>query len=156
MFIVAPSRYWGRLDDDRPRRALWEKCGQVDHQRDSAIVAPLMNRAQGTPPTRHLDARPRFLRADHMRLSGRIIALIPLDLAGEHRVGELSLDDDADLGAGVVVNRKHCSRHDRDPAEGQLGIIDGDRYGTAEDLARDGCRCGGFRSRLLGERNWRG
>src|SRR5215212_5676217 len=117
MFIVATSRYGGRLDDDRSGCTDWEECGQVDHQRNSTIVAPLMDRARGLDQriTRAHDHG--FSWTDHVRLSGRIIGLMPLDLTGENRVGQLSLDDNADLGARVVMNGKHCSRHDGDPTE---------------------------------------
>ncbi len=139
MFIVAAtSRYWGRLDDDRARRTRWEQCGQVDHQRDSAVVAPLMNRIRGLDQRVTGAHHHGFSRADHARLSSRIIAPVPLDLAGENRIGQLSLDDDADLGAWVMVNWKHRSGHDRDPTESKLRIFDRDRRGAAEDLARDG------------------
>src|SRR5215207_288302 len=81
MFIdAATSRYRGRLDDDRAWRTNWEQCGQVDHQRYSATIAPLMNRI------REFDQRVTgahhhgFSRADHARLSSRIIAPMPLDL----------------------------------------------------------------------------
>jgi len=93
--------------------------------------------------------------ADHVRLSSRIIASVPLDFASENRVGEFSLDDDADLGAWVVMNWKHPSRHNRHPAEGQFGICDADRCGPAQDLAGDGHWRGSFWSSVLGIRNRR-
>ncbi len=109
----------------------------------------------GTRPMRLPGAPPRFPRADHVRLPSRIIASVPLDLAGENGVGQLSLNDDADLSAWVIVNWKHRSGHDRDPAEGQLRVLDSGGRGAAENLARDGHWCGGFRGRVLGKRNRR-
>src|SRR5215213_2333761 len=156
MFIVAAtSLYWGRLDNDRARRTHWEQGGQGDHQRDSAIVAPLMNRIWGLDQCVTGAHHHGFSRADHARLSNWIIAPVPLDLARENRIGQLSLDDDADLGAWMMVNRQHRSGHDRDPTERKLRIFHRDRCGTTEDLAGDGRRRGSFRGNLLGERNWR-
>ena len=53
------------------------------------------------------------------------------------RVGELSLNNDTDLGTGVMVDWKHRAGHDRDPGKRQFGIFEGGRDGTAEDFARD-------------------
>jgi hypothetical protein len=88
---------------------------------------------------------------DQMWLTGRIIAAVPLDLTSKDGVGQFSLDNDPDLGARVVVDWQHSSGHDRDPAEGQLRILDGDRHGAAEDLTCDGHRCDCFWGRVLGE-----
>src|SRR5215216_8187016 len=99
MFIVAAtSLYWGRLDNDRARRTHWEQCGKVDHQRYSAIISPLMNRIRGFDQRVTGAHHHGFSRADHAaQRSNWIIAPVPFDLAGENRVGQLSLDDDADL-----------------------------------------------------------
>ena len=91
-----------------------------------------------------------------MRFTGGIIASVPVDLTSKDGVGQFSLDDDADLGAWVIVDRKHCPWHDRDPAEGQFRILDADRHGPAEHLARNSYGCTRFWRSVLGERRRRG
>ena len=131
------SRDWGRLDDDRPRRARREQGRQVDHQWHTAVIAPLMDRI-GRLYKRVTGAHNHsFSRADDMWLIRWIIALMPLDLAGEDGVGELPLNDDTDLGTEVMMDWKHSAGHHRNPGKGQFGIFDGGWHGTAEDLACD-------------------
>src|SRR5918995_3245724 len=143
MFIVAATlRYRSRFDDNRARRVDREECGEVDHQRDSAVVAPLVNRRWSLHESVARSHDDSVSGSDHPRLPSRIVALAPLDLARENCVGQLSLDNDADLAAWVVVHRKHRSRHHRDSAERKLRILDGDRRGATEDFACDGYWCG--------------
>src|SRR5215207_9530705 len=105
----ATSRYRSRLDDDRPRRVDREECGEVDHQRYSAIVAPLVNRLWSLDESVTRSHQDSFSGSGHPRLTSRIVAAVPLDLARENWVGQLSLDDNADLAAWVVVHWKHRS-----------------------------------------------
>src|ERR687897_2100784 len=114
---TATSRYWGRLDDNRPWRIRGEECGQVDHQGDSAVVAPLVNRLRGLDQCVSWVDDYGFSGPYGIWLPSRIIASVSLNLSGENRIGQLSLDDDADLSTWVIVNWKHGSRHDRDPTE---------------------------------------
>jgi hypothetical protein len=93
--------------------------------------------------------------ADHVRLASRANSSVPLNFAGENGVCQLSLNDDADLGAWVVMNWKHRSGHDSHSAQGQLGIFDGHWRGSAENLASDYRWRGGFWSSMLGKRNRR-
>jgi hypothetical protein len=96
-----------------------------------------------------------FSGSDPPRLASRIVAAMPLDLAHENCVGQLSLDDDANLGAWMVVHWKYCTRHHRDPAKRKFGVFDGDRRSAAENFACVSNRCGGFRCSVLGERKGR-
>src|SRR5215211_666350 len=78
LIVSATSRYWGRFDDNCPRRAHREQCGQVDHQRYGTTVAPLMNRLWGLDECITRADHYGFSRTDHVRLSSRILAPVPL------------------------------------------------------------------------------
>src|SRR5918995_5535445 len=156
MLILATTlRYRSRFDDNRARRVDREECGEVDHQRDSAVVAPLVNRPWSLHERVARSYDDSFSGSDHPRLPSRIVALAPLDFAREDCVSQLSLDEDADLAAWVVVHREHRSGHHRHSAECKFRILDDDRRSATKNFACDGYWCRGFRCSVLGEREVR-